>query len=295
MSYTSQTIFKHSIQPDNSINPRISIALRMLKSDETSPSNTMLNANDTCSISSINLPLSCELAPSQPTLHPLPSAPEIVNPNPPVSVSTPLVKVTNIYISSSMFRGLCEKKLSSTTQNAVVFSYPGATARGILHKLQNDVKFSKIDKTQVSKVFLLCGTNNVDQILDVKHINRASFINHHQSSVYLLDKSKSDISNLIDYLHHWSNTAAIHTINILPRESATRNYVINELNNHLKEQSMSKDYVKFVSTEFERNLFTFSDGHRKNNLFHPWGSDNVHLNSIGIIKLAKHLKYYAHK
>ena len=101
-------------------------------------------------------------------------------------------------------------------------------------------------------------------------------------------------TNLIDYLHHWSNIAVIHTINILPRESANRNHIINELNGHLKQQSITKKYVKFVSTELERNLFTFSDGNRKNNLFHPWGSDNVHLNYIGIIKLAKHLKYHAH-
>ena len=57
---------------------------------------------------------------------------------------------------------------------------------------------------------------------------------------------------------------------------------------------MAKQYVKFVGTETHRNLFSFSDGTRKNNFFHPWGSDNVHLNKLGIIRMAKYLKYHAH-
>ena len=98
---------------------------------------------------------------------------------------------TTIYISSSMFRGLCEEKMSSFSQKAAVFYYPGATAGGILSRLKSDTRFARLKNTHVSKIFLLCGTNNVHQILGVKPINRANFIQHHNSSTQLLNRSKN--------------------------------------------------------------------------------------------------------
>ena len=194
-----------------------------------------------------------------------------------------------------MFRELDEQKLSSATQKAIVFfSFPGATAGGILQKLHSDTRFAQIDKRHVSKVFLLCGTNNVDNILNVEHFNHANFTENYQISNNLLIKSKCDIESLTQYLHKWSNSACIHIINILPRESGIRNIFINELNGYINYLSTSLDFVTFVGTELNHKLFTFRDGTRKNSYFIPWSLDNVHLNKHGIIRLAKHLKYYAH-
>ena len=74
--------------------------------------------------------------------------------------------------------------------------------------------------------------------------------------------------------------------NIFPRESIVRNEVINILNYHIVQSSQSKNYVNFVSTEKDRNLFSSKNGYR--------GNDNVHLNSYGLMRLAKHFKYYVH-
>ena len=49
-----------------------------------------------------------------------------------------------------------------------------------------------------------------------------------------------------------------------------------------------------VSTELDRCLFSFKDGYRKANYFVNKGEDNVHLNGLGIVRLAKHLKFVAH-
>ena len=54
------------------------------------------------------------------------------------------------------------------------------------------------------------------------------------------------------------------------------------------------DYLNFVSTELNRYLFIDRFGYRRDNLFNVVGSDNVHLNSQGTIKLAKLLKFLCH-
>ena len=48
----------------------------------------------------------------------------------------------------------------------------------------------------------------------------------------------------------------MNVLNILPRESIVRNEVINILNYHIVQSSQSKNYVNFVSTEKDRNLFS---------------------------------------
>ena len=52
-------------------------------------------------------------------------------------------------------------------------------------------------------------------------------------------------------------------------------------------------YLDMASTELDRSLFSFRNGYRRVNYFHN-GEDNVHLNNLGVIRLAKHLKYVAH-
>ena len=193
-----------------------------------------------------------------------------------------------------MFKGLDKDKLTSPSQNAIVFSYGGASVEGILKRLQTDNKFAGIDKTNVTKIVLLCGTNNVDQILGVKSDNYTNFIQNYKPSSHYLKKTKSDIKKLVDYLHEYAPAASIKLTNILPRESAVRNLVINELNFYLKELCKSSNFLKFISTEVNRNLFTFNNGNRKNIFFSTWGLDNVHLNEVNVIRLAKHIKYHAH-
>ena len=41
-------------------------------------------------------------------------------------------------------------------------------------------------------------------------------------------------------------------------------------------------------------MFCDGKGYRNNNLFNFRGRDNVHLNTLGVSKLAKFLKYLAH-
>ena len=69
---------------------------------------------------------------------------------------------------------------------------------------------------------------------------------------------------------------------------------INSLNKHIKHLSNICPYLSMVSTELDRNLFTFKSGYRKDIFFSSAGMDNVHLNDQGIIRLAKHLKFVAH-
>ena len=49
-----------------------------------------------------------------------------------------------------------------------------------------------------------------------------------------------------------------------------------------------------ISTEKHRNLFTFKNCFRKQVFFADKGEDNVHLNNLGVVRLAKYLKYFAH-
>ena len=50
-----------------------------------------------------------------------------------------------------------------------------------------------------------------------------------------------------------------------------------------------------VRTEYHRSLFSSKSGHRKGDFFSQNGSDNVHLNRLGVIRLAKYMKYFAHQ
>ena len=100
---------------------------------------------------------------------------------------------------------------------------------------------------------------------------------------------------VVTFLHEWASGATINILNILPRASLSRNTVINDLNQFMYQFSSDKNYLRFISTELNRYLFTDRYGYRKNSLFHVAGSDNVHLNSAGVVKLAKLLKYLSHR
>ena len=113
-------------------------------------------------------------------------------------------------------------------------------------------------------------------------------------NTHYFNKATDDISKLSRFLHEWAASAKINLINILPRESFSRNNVINELNKFIFNLGEHHSYINFISTEWDRDIFTTRDGYRKNIYFNIKGKDNVHLNNLGIVRLAKHLKYLAH-
>jgi len=203
---------------------------------------------------------------------------------------------TSLYISSSMFRKLDYKKLSSKSQDAHVFSYPGATAQIIKERFMNDEKKKSLDPSQVKNIMLMCGSNNIDSILRSPKEMRNQVLLHGKpkSHASLTDNTNLAIEDLVLFLHNWAPSATVKIINILPRQSRCRNEVISDINRFIIQLSNKYSYVKFVSTERERFLFTDRLGFRKSYFFSSQGEDNIHLNDRGLIRLAKHLKHHAH-
>ena len=266
MSQKSQESFQHSIVADNSKDTRISLTLRQMN-----PTVTNNSQGQNGSIS--NLPNG--------------SIPNLPSNNSQAQYDT-------IYISDSMLRNLSSTKMSSLTQKAMVFAYPGATAGGILEKLKTDNNFHNLDPSKVKRIFLFCGTNNVDNVLCTPPYMRSEFLSGYQINNNILFESKEQITLLSQFLHSWANSAVINVLNILPRVSFIRNSVINKLNYHILQLCNKYSYIKIVSTESHRSLFSFHNGLRKDNFFMTKGGDNVHLNKIGLSRLAKYLKYYSH-
>ena len=267
MSRASQDKFQHTILEDTSLNPRISITLRLIKSKHETPV--------------VTLPQSC---PSQQSYSIAENSAPSLSP-----------VIDTVYISDSMFRGMDGSKMSSLTHKAIVLTYPGATARGLISRLSNDPAFQKLDPTKVKKIYILCGSNNVDDILKVPRSLKSDFVdNSFEVSNTLLSQAKSEISHLATFLHDWATMAIINFINILPRVSYVRNVVINCLNLHIRELCNQSSYMGMILTELHRSLFSSKDGFRKNLYFVNKGGDNVHLNHQGIIRIAKYLKHFAH-
>ena len=176
-----------------------------------------------------------------------------------------------------MFRYLDAKKLSSNQQNAKVFFYPGADAEEIQWRLRNDSQFMNLKKSEVSKVFILAGTNNIDHI-------------YHNPSI------KPHVENSLDNLFYyiWSvfTHAQINVINILPRADARKNEIVHHLNSFIN--NICKTHgLTYINTDSLYHMFTTSNGKCKEDLF-AGGYDNVHLNEHGYSVLGRHLKYLAH-
>ena len=269
MSRKSQDSFQHSIVADDCKYKRVSITLRLLR-----PKIQPISVNPDV----------------------LDTTPQSRSENPDVVNTAPQTDTKyTIYIGDSMFHHLDRIKLTSSSQKAIVLSYPGATAGGILNRLHNDPVFNQIDSRKVEKIIVFGGTNNVDRILNIPSNLKSSFISGFDHiSENILNQTKTEISELINYLHIWSNAASINIVNILPRLSLNRNIVINALNHHIKNLSMSNNHVTTISTELDRSLFSSKSEHRKNQYFTSNGTDNVHLNTMGLVRLARHLKYFVH-
>ena len=269
MSRESQDIFQHSVPKNDSTDLRISVTLRLIQ------------------------PLKVHSTPSEITPHsqcnetPSTSAATI----PPSTSSRPTV----LYVSSSMFSGLDSSKLSTASQNATVLFYRGASVEQIHTRLKIDPIFLELHPKSVSNIFVLCGTNNVDGILGIPFSHCSKLINMQdvQQNNDLLTKTMSGCNLFHQFLRSWNPDAAINFVNLLPRTSRCRNVVINQLNNNLNIFCNSSYNTNFISTELDRKLFTW-DSYRRNDYFSNSGTDNVHLNRKGVIRLSKHLKYLAH-
>ena len=262
MSRSSQEFFEHSIPKDFSKRMRVSITLRLLKENNIMPTNTPTTVapQPAAPVTQIE-----ESTPVQPAEHL--DIPEVKS----------TCKTTTIYLSDSMFRFLDEGKLSSKEQTAHVFFYSGATAAGILKKFKSDNKRKEVDMENVSKIYVLAGTNNVDSIANSRNgLHRA------------VESVSNDLYELSQYLLLESPHASVNFINILPREYAVKNNVINQLNEQLQIICQSVPFLNFIDTESYRYLFSTRNGYRNEFTFVKPSirfPDNVHLNRFGIIRL----------
>ena len=264
MSKQSQRYFQHSVPKVPNGKPRISLTFRLIG---TGHDQDFLIPVPSCA------PLADQ---------PRPHKPESVSNKSSVASKQ---KPSSVYISSSMFRKLDAKKLSTDTQTAHVFSYPGATTSAMMERFKSDSCFKGISREEITKVFLMCGTNDVDNLTCDGH-----------SFKKRLEGLGVDVERFVDYLNELMPNAKISIINILPRADSARNNVIYSMNITIMSICDSRDFLNFVSLETDRKLFT-KRGYR-NDIYFMAGShrypDNPHLNRVGIVRLAKHLKYLAH-
>ena len=195
-----------------------------------------------------------------------------------------------------MFSKLEGEKLSSKYHEAHVFSYPGATANAINERFQSDARKDTLNTINVKSIVLMCGTNDVDSILNSPRKMRTKLLcpDSFSGDASALDSTNNCIEKLILSLHKWAPGADIKIVNVLPRESFSRNRVITDINEFISNLQSKYTYVKLISTETNRFLFSDKEGFRKSSFFSRYGEDNVHLNNYGIVKLARHLKYHAH-
>ena len=275
MSYESQGHFEHCIAKDFSKYVRISVTLRLLQ--------TTTNVTEAANISAPQRSNEIGYKPPSYDGYQPPSSstspPQHEQSN--VNITNKSKNITTLYISSSMFRDLSAEKLSSKYQNAAVLFFPGATAGDMLKRLKKSDEFKEINPKFVTKVYLLTGTNNVDRVLNDTTSNQ-------------MQHAFNEIYELINFLHNWSMNSSINIINVFPRASSQRNWVINNINAFLYDISCNLDYVIFVNTEATRSLFSTRHGYRKDEYFRS-GRDNVHFNVRGIVKLGRHLKHIAHE
>jgi len=144
-------------------------------------------------------------------------------------------------------------------------------------------------------VYLLCGSNNVDSILNLgKETRNSECFDGSGYDPMRARAVEEDIMGLIKFIHSWANNCTINLINILPRYSRYRNSVINTLNNFMQNMSNNYAFIKFINTEYQLSKFSTPDGWRKSELFSNKGRDNIHLNKSGLIKFAKYMKYLSH-
>ena len=273
MSASSQSDYRHGVPKDFCKRMRVSLTFRHLKT----PSGQSMELTDS-QISIANFLDNLSASPE-------PSAPQ-------ESIKQ---CVDTLFISSSMFRHLKDTELRSSEHSSKVLFYPGATAGGILKRLKDDTSFQKVIPNDIKRIFLLCGSNDVDQILQLpRNLNNSVNISFSNFSGQRYEKTLVEMEHLTNYLMSVFKCAELNVMNILPRASYVRNCIINDLNGFLGNLCFKQGY-KFIDTELDRYLFSNRQGYRRCDFFHVSGSDNIHLNSAGVIKLGKLLKFLMHR
>ena len=297
MSANSQAVYRHSVPKDFSKRMRVSLTFRHLSTsshqtvDLTDSQRSISNFLD--DLSSSPEPSTPELTDSQRSisnfLDNLSSSPE------PATPQESNQCVDTLFISSSMFRHLKASELRSSEHSSKVLFYPGATAGGILKRLKEDSSLQKLTHNNIKRIYLLCGSNNVDRILQVpRNMNNNINVNFSKYNAQLYEKTLVEMEHLTNYLLNLFQYAKLNVINILPRASFARNCVINDLNGFLRNLCSKRGY-NFIDTELDRYLYSNRQGYRRCELFHVSGSDNINLNSAGVIKLGKLLKFLMHR
>ena len=277
MSRLSQDVYEHSVPKDFSKNTRISITFRhLIERNNCGSGVTNTEPSNISSLTHQENSSSTSQAKSGQT-------------------KAPSTKSTTLFISSSMFSHLDSKKLSSKSQDAYVFSYPGATAKNMHHRFRTDSRLKDINPQSVNKIFLLCGTNDVDNIINSpKHLRKRIIYQSEQCNMETLANTCNDIEGFVHYLNEWAGSAAIRILKVLPRESKARNNVINKINCYTSGLVDKFERVKPCEIVKDRFLFANEYGFRKSDFFMNDGDDNVHLNTYGTARLANHLKFTAH-
>ena len=288
MSRLSQDVYEHSVPKDFSKNTRISITFRYLT--ERNNCGSCVTNTEPSNLSSLTHQ---KLNPGPlPNDHKDSSSTSQAQSG---QTKAPSTKSTTLFISSSMFSHLDSKKLSSKSQDAYVFSYPGATAKNMHHKFRTDSRLKDIDPQSVDKIFLLCGTNDVDHIINSpKHLRKRIIYQSEQCNMETLANTCNDIEGFVHYLVEWASSAQIRILKVLPRESKVRNNVINKINCYTSGLVDKFERVKPCEIVKDRFLFANEYGFRKSDFFKNDGDDNVHLNKYGTARLANHLKFTAH-
>ena len=98
------------------------------------------------------------------------------------------------------------------------------------------------------------------------------------------------------FLHAALPEASINVVNILPRRTRGCCDVVNAINTNIELLCKRLERLHYIDT-FANNMFSNKDGSRRNEFFKPgryFGDDDVHLNSLGIVRLGKYLKFLAH-
>ena len=190
MSRLSQDVYEHSVPKDFSKNTRISITFRyLIERNNCGSGVTNTEPSNISSLTHQENSSSTSQAKSGQT-------------------KAPSTKSTTLFISSSMFSHLDSKKLSSKSQDAYVFSYPGATAKNMHHRFRTDSRLKDINPQSVNKIFLLCGTNDVDNIINSpKHLRKRIIYQSEQCNMETLANTCNDIEGFVHYLNDWAGSA----------------------------------------------------------------------------------------
>ncbi|KAL5259109.1 hypothetical protein ACHWQZ_G009535 [Mnemiopsis leidyi] len=244
MSKISQKYYRHEIPKDPQCSePRASLTFRLIRKPDV-PFAQKQVARSSENLSSPGDTSLCGHVPF-PACGPTKRTEK--NPQQAPTVDSAPTTRSVLYISSSMFRYIDTKKLSSSEVSAKKLFYPGANASVMLEKLKRDLPHLGIIP---SSIYIMCGTNNVDSIYYGSRSLQGSF---------------NQLTEVLQYLQAKFPDVNVNVVNILPRATPGKNDVVRELNSLLKNYCGIKG-MRFMET---KHLFNTVQGKRKNQYSKP--------------------------